>query len=208
MPGRTPRYSEEFKADAVALVRSSGKTVTQVARDLGVSPEGLRGWYKQDQAERGVPARVGGESALSAAEREELRELRRRGKAQDETISILKSNCLLRERPPVEEFYRFVHVQKADHHVPVLCRDQQCAGVLSYLLGHTAQSCRPGGHEHCSGCDENRCNERADDSGNHPDHTAGCLNGAEAGATGCGETYSSTGQPCQKRRPRADRATE
>jgi transposase len=37
-----------------------------------------------------VPATAGGEPGLSAAEREELRELRRRVKAQDETISILK----------------------------------------------------------------------------------------------------------------------
>ena len=90
MPGKTPRYSEEFKRDAVALVRSSGKTVSQVARDLGVSAEGLRNWYKQDQAERGLPAVAGAEPGLSVAEREELRELRRRVKQQDETISILK----------------------------------------------------------------------------------------------------------------------
>lgn len=36
------RYTAEFKRDAVALALSSGKTVTEVARDLGVSPEGLR----------------------------------------------------------------------------------------------------------------------------------------------------------------------
>jgi transposase len=91
MPGKTPRYSEEFRRDAVALVHSSGKTVNEVARDLGVSSEGLRNWYKKDQAERGVPAATAGpEPGLGAAEREELRELRRRVKAQDETISILK----------------------------------------------------------------------------------------------------------------------
>ncbi|MGO4757500.1 transposase, partial [Streptomyces sp. 2MCAF27] len=33
------RYSEEFKRDAIALARSSSKTITEVARDLGVSPE-------------------------------------------------------------------------------------------------------------------------------------------------------------------------
>ncbi|MDO0929624.1 transposase [Streptomyces sp. TG1A-8] len=36
-------YSEEFKRDAIALARSSGKTITEVARDLAVSPESLRG---------------------------------------------------------------------------------------------------------------------------------------------------------------------
>jgi transposase len=41
------RYTPEFKRDAVELVRSSGRKVTEVARELGVSPEGLRGWVKQ-----------------------------------------------------------------------------------------------------------------------------------------------------------------
>ncbi|MET7684336.1 transposase [Streptomyces sp. NPDC005423] len=41
------------KRDAVALALSSEKTVTEVARDLGVSPEGLRGWVKQAKVDRG-----------------------------------------------------------------------------------------------------------------------------------------------------------
>ncbi|MGW2938466.1 transposase [Streptomyces sp. NPDC001156] len=44
---RSRRYTEEFKRDAVALVCSSGKTVTEVAREIGVSAEGLRNWVKQ-----------------------------------------------------------------------------------------------------------------------------------------------------------------
>ncbi|MFG1812016.1 transposase [Streptomyces sp. NPDC049040] len=47
------RYTAEFKRDAVALALSSHKTVTEVARDLGVSPEGLRGWVKQAKIDRG-----------------------------------------------------------------------------------------------------------------------------------------------------------
>ncbi|MET9603253.1 transposase [Streptomyces sp. NPDC006459] len=33
----TKRYSAEYRRDAVALVRSSDRTVTEVARELGVS---------------------------------------------------------------------------------------------------------------------------------------------------------------------------
>ncbi|MEF9901794.1 transposase [Streptomyces sp. P9-A2] len=53
---RSRRYTEEFKRDAVALVRSSGRTVTEVARELGVGPEGLRNWVRQDQVDRGQGA--------------------------------------------------------------------------------------------------------------------------------------------------------
>ncbi|MEU8718706.1 transposase [Streptomyces sp. NPDC048663] len=67
------RYSAEFKRDAVALALSSQKTVTEVARDLGVSPEGLRGWVRQAKIDRGE----GPTGALTSEEREELRRLRR-----------------------------------------------------------------------------------------------------------------------------------
>ncbi|MGW9030282.1 transposase [Streptomyces sp. NPDC055722] len=45
---RSRRYTKEFKRHAVALVRSFGKTVTEVARQIGVSLEGLRNRVKQD----------------------------------------------------------------------------------------------------------------------------------------------------------------
>ncbi|CAL9332799.1 transposase [Streptomyces griseomycini] len=43
----TKRYTEEFKRDAIALVGSSGKTVTAVAREPGISFESLHGWYRR-----------------------------------------------------------------------------------------------------------------------------------------------------------------
>jgi transposase len=49
----TKRYTEEFKRDAIALVDSSGMTVTAVARELGISSESLRGWYRRAKADRG-----------------------------------------------------------------------------------------------------------------------------------------------------------
>ncbi|MEW2581417.1 transposase [Streptomyces syringium] len=55
---RSRRYTAEFKRDAIALVRWSEKTVTEVARDLGVSAESLRGWVKQTKADRGEGLRA------------------------------------------------------------------------------------------------------------------------------------------------------
>lgn len=40
------------QADAIDLVHSSGRTVTEVARELGISSESLRGWVKKDRAAR------------------------------------------------------------------------------------------------------------------------------------------------------------
>jgi transposase len=79
------RYMAEFKRDAVALALSSEKTVTGVARDLGVSPEGLRGWVKQAKIDRGE----GPAGSLTAAEREELVRLRRKVREQEATIEVL-----------------------------------------------------------------------------------------------------------------------
>ncbi|WP_442818177.1 transposase [Streptomyces sp. NBC_01727] len=53
------RYSEEFKRDAVALACSPDKTITEVARDLGVSTESLRSWVKRDRIDRGEGGAAG-----------------------------------------------------------------------------------------------------------------------------------------------------
>ncbi|MET9914598.1 transposase [Streptomyces sp. NPDC006476] len=82
----TKRYTEEFERDAIALVDSSGKTVTAVARELGISSESLRVWYRQAKADRVE----GGSGELSSAGREELKRLRKQNREQQETIEILK----------------------------------------------------------------------------------------------------------------------
>ncbi|MEW2489106.1 transposase [Streptomyces sp. NPDC048411] len=82
----TKRYTEEFKRDAIALVDSSGKTVTAVTRELGISSESLRGWYRNAKADRGE----GAPGELTSAEREELKRLRKENREQQQTIEILK----------------------------------------------------------------------------------------------------------------------
>ncbi|CAM5273382.1 transposase [Streptomyces atroolivaceus] len=82
----TKRYTEEFKRDAIALVDSSGKTVTAVARELGISSESLRGWCRRARADRGE----GAPGELTTAEREELKRLRRQNAEQAKTIEVLR----------------------------------------------------------------------------------------------------------------------
>ncbi|WP_221362398.1 transposase, partial [Streptomyces beigongshangae] len=82
----TKRYTEEFKRDAIALVDSSGKTVTAVARELGISSESLRGWYRRAKADRGE----GQPGELTTAERDELKRLRKQNTEQAKTIEVLR----------------------------------------------------------------------------------------------------------------------
>jgi transposase len=81
MPGP---YSKEFRSEAVALLRSSGKTPPQLAAELGVSPQTLRNWVHQIAADQGV-----GEG-LTSGERDELRRLRRELRIVTEEREILK----------------------------------------------------------------------------------------------------------------------
>ncbi len=57
------RYDEDFKRDAVELMRSGGKTMTQVSRELGVSCFSLRAWEKNLKAISALPP-VGGVAKL------------------------------------------------------------------------------------------------------------------------------------------------
>jgi transposase len=57
-----------------------------VARELGISSESLRGWYRNAKTDRGE----GETGELTSAEREELKRLRKENREQQQTIEILK----------------------------------------------------------------------------------------------------------------------
>lgn len=86
MGGKTrPPYPPEFRAEAIALVRSSGKSQRAIAEDLGVSTETLRQWVKQADLDTGVR-----HDGLTTNEREELARLRRENRILREEREILK----------------------------------------------------------------------------------------------------------------------
>jgi transposase len=66
------------------LLRSSGRTVPQLARELGCSPQSLRNWASQIDVDAGRAA------GLTTDEREELRRLRRENRILAEEREILK----------------------------------------------------------------------------------------------------------------------
>jgi transposase len=83
MPRTRPPYPEQFRREAVELVRRSGQPVRDIAKDLGVTEQSLRTWVKQYEVD------VGKRDGLSSEEREELRRLRRRVRVLEEEREIL-----------------------------------------------------------------------------------------------------------------------
>ena len=81
---KIPPYSPAFRLEAVRLLRSSGRTIPQLARELGCSPQSLRNWSRQIDVDEGKAA------GLTSDEREELRRLRRENKVLAEEREILK----------------------------------------------------------------------------------------------------------------------
>jgi transposase len=76
---RPSKYSEDFRRDAVELVRSTDRTLRDVGRELGVNHETLRGGVNAAKRAQQRAAGCGGDgSELSSAERDELRRLRRK----------------------------------------------------------------------------------------------------------------------------------
>ncbi len=81
---KIPPYSKEFKRDAVALMRSGGRPVPQLAKELGVSEGSLRNWAIRCDVDEGRA------EGLTSAERDELRRLRKEVRVLSEEREILK----------------------------------------------------------------------------------------------------------------------
>ena len=65
------KFSAEYKAETVRLIQRSGKSVGNVALELGIGETAPRRWVEQAEVE----ADRGPEGALKRTEREELVEL-------------------------------------------------------------------------------------------------------------------------------------
>jgi transposase len=70
---RRRSFTEDFKAGAVRLVLSEGKSVSQVAKDLDLTASSLGKWVEQARADQGKSTR----GTLPSEEKEELSRLRK-----------------------------------------------------------------------------------------------------------------------------------
>lgn len=75
------RFSTEFKREAVALVRNSGKSITQVARELGLGTSLLAKWKKEFDAQQAT--------GMTPDELEELKTLRKENARLKMEVEIL-----------------------------------------------------------------------------------------------------------------------
>jgi transposase len=72
--GRPTKYPDQFRKDALELVRTSGRSIAEVARSLGIAEGTLWNWVR---AARDADERALDPDALTESERDELRRLRK-----------------------------------------------------------------------------------------------------------------------------------
>ena len=77
------RYTDEFKADAIRLVRE-GRSISSVATDLGVNPQTLRNWAGEIKKKQEPD-----KSRILALEAE-LKAEKHRNAELEESVTILK----------------------------------------------------------------------------------------------------------------------
>lgn len=100
MPKRARRqFTDEYKAEAVSMVRTGGKTLAQVARDLDLTESSLRIWVERAQSRRESG------SELSGTERQELVQLRKENR-----VLRMERELLKKRRPSSPRSRREVRV--------------------------------------------------------------------------------------------------
>jgi transposase len=86
MTGKRKRreFTAEYKAEVVALFRTTDKSVAQLAKELDLTPSAVQRWVTQAEVD------AGNREGLTTTEREELAYLRRENRVLREERDILK----------------------------------------------------------------------------------------------------------------------
>src|SRR5215470_13362081 len=116
-------FTREFKAQAVRVVRESGKPVGTVARELDLTETALRAWVRQAAVDAGR-----GVSGVADGARHPK-----------------KSDGLLREGESVR--FRFIATEKAEFPVRLLCRTLQVSRAGFYAWQRRKPAVRTGADE-------------------------------------------------------------
>ncbi len=84
VPRTRPAYPESFRREAIELLRQ-GRSTSELAESLGVSPQTLRNWRRQDQLDRRER-----DDGVTTDERAELARLRRENRRLRQERDLLK----------------------------------------------------------------------------------------------------------------------
>ena len=84
MPKTRPAYPDEFRREAIELLRA-GRTPRELSESLGVSQQTLRNWRRQAELDRRER-----DDGLTSDERAELRRLRRENARLTQERDLLK----------------------------------------------------------------------------------------------------------------------
>ena len=82
------KFDRDFKEGAVRLVRETGKSIAQIANELGINPGTLGNWVAKDR-------QAHGDGRLTEDEREELARLRRENAELRMRCDVLKRSAAL-----------------------------------------------------------------------------------------------------------------
>ena len=77
-------FSDEYKTEVVELCRTSGKSISEVARDLGLTVSAVRRWVAQ------ADIAAGRRPGMTSEEHSELVQLRKENRVLREERDILK----------------------------------------------------------------------------------------------------------------------
>ncbi|WP_406678369.1 IS3 family transposase [Moorella sp. ACPs] len=115
------KYDEEFKRNAVELCRTSGKTTSQIARDLGINSSMLSRWQREQAkyGERAFPG-IGKQMRGTDLEEENRRLKKELAIAQEERDILKKAGGHLLQNTEMK--YRFIREHTGTFRVETMCR--------------------------------------------------------------------------------------
>src|ERR1035437_6434513 len=122
------KFTDEFKAEVVALVRSSGKSIGEISRDLDLTETAVREWVQRAQVDGGT------RDGLTTAAREEIIRLRRQVRVLEEERTILRkaaassggqrnARCELSSRSDESECLSWAAVEPLRDGIEILLRE-------------------------------------------------------------------------------------
>ncbi|MFE6872856.1 IS3 family transposase [Kitasatospora sp. NPDC057692] len=114
------KYPDELRERAVREVRSTGRPVAHVARDLGIHKEALRSWVRQAEADAGER-----DDRLTSSELEELKQLRKENAELRRANEILKAASVFfcpGDRPSPDEAEQVIDHLRDGFGVDPVCR--------------------------------------------------------------------------------------